>query len=687
MLQQFFTYHLDVWIFVAIQACICLATSWWIRASYPGSRLWILWTTASLVVGLGSGWAIDAGTRERLRLQRTIEGLAPTYAYETAQLGHSHIDVDTDVTNPEYLALLERQKIWVRLSPEVCDIYTFRVDTDGKARLIVDSETDYDLNGIYEGERESRTQIGEEFDPFLKDVPLDGKVDNKFSEEIVTDRWGVWVCAYAPIRREDGSVDAILGVDLDAYTWVTSIVRVRVIRLLISTSLVLMLCGTVLAVSRLRFELLERKRLNEQLQSQATSLAKANDELAAARDRAESATRAKSDFLANMSHEIRTPMTAILGFTDFLLEEDGFDQAPPSRVEAIHTIQRNGNHLLHVINDILDLSKIESGKLQIEWMACNPNEIVEQVETLMRARAEEKGLQLHIQFESKIPPALMSDPTRLRQIIFNLVGNAIKFTEKGEVRMLVRSSGGNIPQLEIEIIDSGIGMSLEQQRLLFNPFTQADASMGRRFGGTGLGLTISRRLAQLMGGDVEIVESNLGVGTRFRLSLPLHLAEQASATAIENTTQGENSAIAANARPARVNSLQSYNILLAEDGLDNQRLIAHVLRKAGAEVTLVDNGQLALEAVSQAEAAGRSFHVILMDMQMPVLDGYCATSQLRERGYRGAIIALTAHALKGDRDKCLAAGCDEYETKPINKARLFEKILSQLKASTLIARC
>lgn len=677
MLQLVYNYRLDLFAYGVLALAIVIIASRQTAAREFGRRAWVIWALTIILAALGGVWSWDAGQRERLRLQRTVAGLAPTFAYESAKLGHARIGLHTPPNDPGYLTLIERQKVWVSLSPEVCDIYTFRLFPDGKCRLIVDSETDYDLNGRIEGEREARTVIGEEFDPYLDDVPFDGKVNNQFSEEIVADRWGVWVCAYAPIRREDGSVEAILGVDLDAFTWLSGILRVCAIRLTICTIVVLMIAIATLMVGRLRVALRGKERLNSLLVAQKEKLETANLELITARDRAELAAKAKSEFLANMSHEIRTPMTAILGFAELLQEEDGMDRAPPERVERICTIQRNGMHLLNIINDVLDLSKVESGKLQIEWLPCDLKATFQQVLSLMRPRADEKQLTLSLNYETPLPAQVESDPTRLRQIVLNLLGNAIKFTDRGSIELVARVRGETALQLEVDIVDSGIGITPQQQATLFEPFTQADASMGRKFGGTGLGLTICRRLAQLMGGDVTIVDSTIGKGTRFRLVLPIKPIQTTADLPLTSSMQPEVETV--NVAPLPSLPLENHRILLAEDGPDNQRLIGHVLRKAGAEMVIVENGKLAVESAQAALAAGEPFDLILMDMQMPVLDGYGATSMLREQGYRGAIIALTAHALQGEREKCLAAGCTDYDTKPINRARLIENIRTHAK--------
>ncbi len=397
-----------------------------------------------------------------------------------------------------------------------------------------------------------------------------------------------------------------------------------------------------------------------------------------ARRLAEEASRSKSEFLANMSHEIRTPMTAILGFSETLLDPD---LSEAERIDAIRTIRRNGEHLLQIINDILDLSKIEAGKLDVERIPCSPVQIAREVIELMRVRAEGKGIDLDLVFEGPLPERVQSDPTRLRQILVNLLGNAIKFTERGGVRLVVRLAGEDPrrPMLRFDVIDTGIGMNDDQMARLFRPFTQADTSTTRRFGGTGLGLTISKRLAKMLGGDITI-SSRLGQGSTFTLTIatgPLDgvkFVQQPDATDSEEAREQASDG----ARPAVAEAKLDCRILLAEDGRDNQRLISYFLRRAGARVEVVENGRLAVEAALRAEQAGEPFDVILMDMQMPELDGYGATAELRSRGYTRPIIALTANAMEGDREKCLQAGCDDFATKPVDRRKLLAAIVDQV---------
>jgi signal transduction histidine kinase/ActR/RegA family two-component response regulator len=386
----------------------------------------------------------------------------------------------------------------------------------------------------------------------------------------------------------------------------------------------------------------------------------------AERNALEEASRAKSEFLANMSHEIRTPMTAILGYAE-LLQTGG--QSDQEKSEALRVIRRNGEHLLGLINDILDLSKIEAGKMTVERARCSLCQVVADVAALMRVRAAAKHVRLEVEYIFPVPETIESDAMRIRQILVNLVGNAVKFTDTGEVRVLVRSEAlaAGQPLVAVEVKDTGIGLTEEQAARLFQPFTQADGSTTRKYGGTGLGLTISKRLAQMLGGDIAVAGTP-GRGSTFTLTLATGPLEGVRMIA------DAREAVLPSPEEAAVSPLPPLHgrILLAEDGPDNQRLIAHVLRAAGAEVHVVENGRAAVETVEATARAGGAFAAILMDMQMPEMDGYDATRELRRRGVTTAVIALTAHAMTGDREKCLAAGCDDYATKPINRRALVE---------------
>ena len=369
----------------------------------------------------------------------------------------------------------------------------------------------------------------------------------------------------------------------------------------------------------------------------------AEDELAKVKELAEAATHAKSEFLANMSHEIRTPMTAILGFTEVLMGS-ALNQV---QLDAATTIERNGEYLIGIINDILDLSKIEAGKLEIEHIQCSPCQILSDVVSLMSVRANAKSLPLEIEYDGLIPQSIQSDPTRLRQILINLTGNAIKFTETGKVRLVARllDAEHDEPKMQFEVVDSGIGMTDQQIANIFKPFMQADTSTTRKFGGTGLGLTISERLAKKLGGDI-VVKSTLGEGSTFTVRVATGSLD--GVRLLESPTEAQ-LRTDPDKKPAAPETKLDCRLLLAEDGLDNQRLIVFLLKKAGAEVAVAENGQIAYDLALTARDEGTPFDVILMDMQMPVMDGYDATGSLREAGYTGPIIALTAHAMSSAR--------------------------------------
>lgn len=393
------------------------------------------------------------------------------------------------------------------------------------------------------------------------------------------------------------------------------------------------------------------------------------EDLVIAHQEAEKASHIKSAFLANMSHEIRTPMTAILGFAE-IMKQNNHDT---ETIRHIDTIAKNGKYLLELINDILDVSKIEADKLDVEAIQCSLVELIEDVKTLMEIRALDKGLNLNIIIDGKVPCWIQSDPIRIRQILINLLSNAIKFTKQGSVQLVVKAIeiDAEHQSLQFDVIDTGIGMTEEQLSRLFQPFVQADSSTTRKYGGTGLGLTICKRLTNILGGEIY-VNSEFGTGTTFSVSVIIGKISDVEFVDQRAFKSEDDESLAFT--NIKTDFEMSYNILLAEDGLDNQKLIRFLLMKAGGKVTLAEHGKLAVDLALKASEKGKPFDVILMDMQMPELDGYAATKRLRDKGYPYPIIALTAHTMRGAREECLAAGCNNYATKPINRSQLFAAI-------------
>ena len=427
--------------------------------------------------------------------------------------------------------------------------------------------------------------------------------------------------------------------------------------------------------------------------------------------RADEANRSKSSFLASMSHEIRTPLTLILGYTEMLVDQE----TEPWKAEALRVVRHNGEYLLALLNDILDLSKIEAGKLETRSEPVDPFDLLRDVVDPFQARARAKGLHLELTCATPLPRRIVTDPVRVRQVLVNLIGNALKFTDRGSIRVVVSAesepTSGSARSIEIAVHDTGIGMTAEQMTRLFRPFEQVDPSLTRRHEGTGLGLAISRRLARMLGGNIA-VESVAGQGSVFRfrftpepepdfaLSVPKSepkinepaTGPPATISSDDLSSSGSHMLISAidplsssgvhfvsrneptpppQRPPAR---LVSRSVLVVEDNPDNQSLLKSLLSREGADVFIASNGREAVEFLLNRDNPRRDIDLILMDMRMPIMDGYDATRKLRSVGLTTPIIALTAQAMPGDLLRCLEVGCNDYISKPFAAVSLIHTL-------------
>lgn len=429
--------------------------------------------------------------------------------------------------------------------------------------------------------------------------------------------------------------------------------------------------GEVIGVMGISRDITQQRTLEEQNKQQMMALSMANRELEQARMAADEAGKAKDRFLANMGHELRTPLTAILGFTDILGESC---KDHPAAAELIEVIRRNGVHLHDLLNELLDYSRLESGRVSIERKTFDIAPLLHDVIRHFSPAAVQAGIGLKLTLSPDAPANLHTDAGRVRQIIQNIVGNAVKFTTQGAVDIRVGLSPASKSGqhcMQIDVVDTGMGMAPEQAARLFTPFTQADDSTSRRFGGTGLGLAISRKLARLLGGDV-VAQSSPGSGSTFTLTLPCSRQES------------EEPRKSSPRQFLQARTLEGRQILAVDDCADTRTLIAHFLQKFGANATLAASGAEVLEHIAVLHDKA-PFDAVLMDLQMPDMDGYEVAQRLRERGWKAPIIALSADDMPQIKDHCLKSGCDAHVAKPIDWQKLVNTIRELAERRTIEA--
>ncbi|MEL6105439.1 MAG: response regulator [Planctomycetota bacterium] len=791
-------YRLDFLLFLCLLAAVYAGVVLHLRRNGRlHATIWWCGVLLVLLIPVGWWWTERCAEQTQRVLINQVQGLAPTYALELAKLGHSDIRLETPADNPTYLALIEAQKNWLRVNPTISDIYTFRRTDDGRLQYIVDSETDYDNDGAFIGLRESRTGIGEFWKSGFNRVPIDAALAGTamtFDKQFYTDRWGTWVSAYAPIHDASGSVEALVGVDFPVQSWLSAIQtsRLSVIARVAAIAALLLGGSAVIAMLRssLTVERLVQKQLTEAMEVAERSAAEARE-----------AEAFKAQFLANMSHEIRTPMNGIIGMGELLMQTDLDKEQRQFQSLALDSARS----LLELLNDILDFSRIEAGKLELESVGFPIHQLLAQAMHAMAQRASDRQLEMILHVGQQVPERLVGDPTRLRQVVLNLISNAIKFTEQGEIELSVEWTGKDddgSSRFHFAVRDTGIGISEDNRTKIFESFRQAETSTARQYGGTGLGLSICSRLVDLMGGELQL-ESEVGQGSTFSFTIPMGRAAPESSKTIEVDLEGRTALVvddnATNrvlfdevvrstgmdcetaadgeqalaklmaradagepfdllvmdttlprlsghevtrkmaasprlrsttvilltsfdstrvqdeltlsivkhvhlkpvARTTLLNSIADVfaegslettlagdtlelestiettrpikRVLLAEDNPVNQTVAINLLQNRGHEVELAVNGAIALECF-----LSREFDVILMDVQMPVMDGLEATRRIRqqERGCEHPIpiFAMTAQAMEGDEQRCLQAGMDGYLSKPVDREELFRMV-------------
>ncbi|MDR2754802.1 MAG: response regulator [Planctomycetaceae bacterium] len=733
LFSQIFQWDLAIIILAAFLGMIAISV-WFLRNHYRLLPLLGIWFLFLMIVIFGSWRVYNEENALRQTWQDMLLGMTNSFTNTTEIMGHAQIAPEispkatmvesesgkesesvkehapilpeTSPTYPVYRNIRNLHARWCKNIPFVARVYTLRLRDDKADAVswVVCCEADVNNNHRIEKPEEIAKHPFQHSHEWLEIYRKGFDGNTVLADEVRSTQYGNFITAIAPLRDPEHPefVEAILGVDFRVDRWNQMIGQLRWASL---QFLIVILSFYLLAVYLITV-----------LYRNISQLTTANQELIHAKKITDAAAKVRNDSMANMNHNIRTPMNVVVGFTDILmhrLQQSGLIQEWEESKGILEIIQKNSQDLLTIINDFLDFSQIEANLLQIESVPLSLKQLIDDIGQMEMPRISEKKLSFSIHYKN-VPELIMGDPIRLRQILINLVDNAFKFTSQGNIEIRcetslsldsdtstkVKSKRHSYPEstiLKISIHDTGIGISPEQMEYLFKPFA-ADHSLTQEFGGTGLGLSITKRLAQLMDGDIT-VKSEPNIGSVFTLKLHVYLPSKQEFTVTPEKKHLEKSVTdlsfkphseavretVNNTEPENISEIQSdlplknLHILLVEDMKINQMVISAQLRNAGAKVEVADNGELGIQKIVRDMDNGLFFDIVLMDMQMPVKDGYEATAQLRSQGYHRPIIAVTAHALTGDREKTIAVGCDDYISKPVDRKILIDTIKKYLK--------
>lgn len=594
------------------------------KQKIENSRFSVLFYFIYVILSL---FSLNYLTHELTRAQKEkLMGYAPSYALTFERMDYELISEKTPNDDSLYLKLINLEIDWQKSNPYVTDIYTMSLNDENKPVLIVDSETDYNHDEKFEGDREQRTKIGELYEKDLPELSAALHGEASFTETPYSDKWGDWVSAFVPIKNKNGSIIGILGVDFDANQFFSEISKTVFAGIIFFLVL-------YIGIARVWSQHLESQQKNKELENALIA--------------AERAKEAKTQFISHMSHEIRTPLNGIVSISS-LLAEGGIplDEIP----ESIQILRSCSDQLLELVNDILDYSKIESRKMIVEHTVFNLFQTVEDAANVLKQKFIEKNLKLLKTIDIEPQQEFRGDPVKIKQVLVNFLSNAAKFTDSGTIELRVEKvQNSEVLKYRFSVKDSGVGISKDKISKLFNEYEQIEASTTRKFGGTGLGLWICKGLIEAMNGTIEVT-SELGHGSTFSFEIPAH-------------------PIAAKALPSKPQAIWSakshIKVLVVDDNQVNRVVLGKFLTKLGYPFSEATNG---IEAVQQYN--NHHFDLIFMDCNMPLMDGYEASRQIKKiaaekPGVQTIIAAVTASVSTEDRANCSAAGMDGFISKPI----------------------